>query len=99
MYGLFGDSGRYPCLWCQIPSSVLTVSKENRENMYPHRSLETLRSNLNLFQVTFNRKLKQSKTAYNVIDDIFFNIPLDHVCIPGLHVTLGIYIKLLNEYI
>ena len=34
----------------------------------------------------------QAKNAYNVIDDIFFNIPLDHVCIPGLHVTLGIYI-------
>ena len=66
--------------------------------MYPHRSLETLRSNLNLFHVTFNRNLKQAKNTYNVIDDIFSNIPLYHVCIPGLHVTLGIYIKLLNEF-
>ena len=66
--------------------------------MYPHRSLETFRSNLNLFHVTFNRNLKQAKNTYNVIDDIFSNNPLYHVCIPGLHVTLGIYIKLLNEF-
>ena len=42
------------------PSSALAVRKGNRENMYPHRSLETLRSNLDLFQVTFNRNLKQT---------------------------------------
>ena len=28
----------------------------------------------------------------------FFNIPLDHVCITGLHVTLGVYLKLLHEF-
>ena len=87
MYDLSGASGRYPCLWCQIPASALAVREENRENMYTRRSLETLRSNLNLFQVTFNCNLKQAKNAYNVIDDIFFNIPLGHVCIPGLHMT------------
>ena len=57
-----------------------------------------LYSNLNLFQVTFNRNLRQAKNAYNVSDDIFFNILLDHVCIPDLHMTLGIYIKQLNEF-
>ena len=90
MYGLSCASGRYPCLWCQIPSSALAVCKDNRENMYSHRSLVTLRSNLNLFQVTFNHNLKQTKNAYDVIDD-FFNISLDHVCIPGLHARLYIY--------
>ena len=66
--------------------------------MYPPRTLETRKENLNLFQVTFNHDLKQAENAYNVIDDIFFNIPLDHVCIPGLHVTLGVYLKLLHEF-
>ena len=98
MYGLSGASGRYPCLWCHIPSSALAVCKEERENMYPPRTLETLKENLNLFQVTFNHDLKQAKNACNVIDGIFFNIPLDHVCIPGLHVTLGVYFKLLHEF-
>ena len=65
--------------------------------MYPQRTLETLKDNLNLFQVTFNHDLKQDKNAYNVIDDIF-KIPLDHVCIPGLHVTLRVYLKLLYEF-
>ena len=98
MYGLSGASGRYPCLWCHIPSSALAVYKEERENMYPPRTLETLTDNLNLFQVTFNHDLKQAKNAYNVIDDIFFKIPLDHVCIPGLHVTLRVYLKLFHEF-
>ena len=98
MYGLSGGSGRYPCLWCHIPPSTLAVCKQERENMYSPRTLETLKENLNLFQVTFNHDLKQAKNAYDVIDDIFFNIPLDHVCLPGLHVTLGVYLKLLHEF-
>ena len=30
MFGLSGASGRYPCLWCEIPSVVLIVPKSER---------------------------------------------------------------------
>ena len=32
--------------------------------------------------------------ANNVIDELFFTIPLCHVCIPGLHLTLSIYMEM-----
>ena len=33
-----------------------------------------------------------------MIDIPFFNIPIDQVCIPGLHLTLGIFLKMFNMF-
>ena len=38
------------------------------------------------------------KSVYNVIDEPFFQIPLDQVCIPGLHITLGVYLKMFKMF-
>ena len=38
------------------------------------------------------------QTVYNVIDVPFFRIPLNQVCIPGLHITLGVYLKLFKIF-
>ena len=42
--------------------------------------------------------MKHAKDAFNVIDKAFFNIELDQVCVPGLHITLGVYLKLFNYF-
>ena len=36
--------------------------------------------------------LRKAKYANNVIHDVFFDIPLNQVSLPGLHITLGVYL-------
>ena len=55
----------------------------------------------NVIDIPFcNKGMKKgpAKTVYNVIDIPFVNIPIDQVCIPGLHLTLGIYLKIFNMF-
>ena len=57
--------------------------------------------NLNEHYIQFcNKGMKKglAKTVYNVIDIPFVNIPIDQVCIPGLHLTLDIYLKMFNMF-
>ncbi|KAL5477393.1 hypothetical protein EMCRGX_G024188 [Ephydatia muelleri] len=42
--------------------------------------------------------LKRAKWYNNCIHDSFFNIPLSQVCIPGLHITQGIFQKLFSLF-
>ena len=42
--------------------------------------------------------MNHAKDAFNVIDKPFFNIELDQVCVPSLHITLGVYLKLFNYF-
>ena len=96
MYGLSGANAVYPCLWCLCSKDEMQVSKFLRETS-EKRTLE----NLNEHYIQFCKKgMKKglAKTVYNVIDIPFFNIPIDQVCIPGLHLTLGIFLKMFNMF-
>ena len=98
IFKIFSVSGRYPCLWCEIPSVALIVPKSEREDTYQLRTLDTLKENQLTFVNKYNSNLKHAKDAFNVIDKPFFNIELDQVCVPGLHITLGVYLKLFNYF-
>ena len=63
------------------------------------RTLQNPRQHHDAFMYKCNNKMSLAKTVYNVMDDIFFEIPLDQVCLPGLHSTLGIYFKIFNDII
>ena len=39
-------------------------------------------------------KKKSNTQCFNVIDAAFFQVPIEMVCIPGLHITLGVYLKM-----
>ena len=43
--------------------------------------------------------MNYAKQCFDVIDDIFFEIPLTQVCFPGLHMTLGIFMKIFRDII
>ena len=85
MFGLSGASGKHPCLWYQIPSDMMNLPPSDRVHYAP-RSLESLTENLEEFGVN----VKKAKFVKNVINDRFFNVPLTQVCVPGLHITLGV---------
>ena len=89
MYGISGACARHPCLWCHIPSDMLCVPLAERLNQFSLRSLITLKSDYDKFV---------NNHHCDVIDDVFFDIPLDHVYLPGLHITLGIFLKLFRAF-
>ena len=64
---------------------MLKLPLAERFNLFSKRSLDTLND---------KGDLKKAKYANNVINDVFFNIPLNQVSLPGLHITLGGYLKL-----
>ena len=91
MYGLSGAAGKHPCLWCRI-SSDQQFPKYIRSKEYEERSLKKLEQDLEIFHNNYASNIRKEMLANNVIDEYFFAVPLLQVCIPGLHLTLGIYI-------
>ena len=65
-----------------------------RPKEYEERSLEKLEQDLEIFHNNYASNLKKAMLANNVIDEYFFAVPLLQVCIPGFHLTLGIYMKM-----
>ena len=53
-----------------------------------------MEQDLEIFHTNYASNLKKAMLANNVIDEYFFAVPLLQVCIPGLHLTLGIYMKM-----
>ena len=98
MYGLSGASGRHPCLWCEISSDMMKVTLSDRVGKYPLRTLESLDKNLGTFKNNYDSNLKKAKFCFNMIGNRFFNVPLSQVCIPGLHITLGVVVKFVKMF-
>ncbi|XP_047124751.2 uncharacterized protein LOC105844462 [Hydra vulgaris] len=59
------------------------------------RSLETLDSHLEKYK-NHGSDPKFAKLCDNVIDQRLFNVPLDQIGIPALHISLGTYLKFFN---
>ncbi|XP_057301562.1 uncharacterized protein LOC130656936 isoform X2 [Hydractinia symbiolongicarpus] len=64
---------------------------------FPVRTLETLKENLAKFRDS-GGNLKNAKFNYNVIDDPLFNIPIDQASLPGLHISLGCFLKFFTMF-
>ncbi|XP_047136315.1 uncharacterized protein LOC105850584 [Hydra vulgaris] len=92
IYGITGATGRHPCLFCNITrQGMSTPIKDNIEM----RSLETLDSHLEKYK-NHGSDPKFAKLCDNVIDQRLFNVPLDQIGIPALHISLGTYLKFFN---
>nr|XP_054748599.1 uncharacterized protein LOC129254164 isoform X2 [Lytechinus pictus] len=86
-YGLTGPNGRHCCLYCSISKAQMAVPLEDR-GPSPSRTLETLSTNLQEY-----KEDKVAKNHNNVIKEPLFKIPIDQVCPPGLHISLGLFYK------
>ena len=67
-------------------------------NLFSKRSLDTLKGDHTRFIDIYKGDLRKAKYANNVINDVFFAIPLNQVSSPGLHITLGVYLKLFRAF-
>ena len=88
-YGLSGASGVHRCLFCQITKKDMQRPVEAA----PARSLDSLEQDFAAYQASGSR-LTKAKYFNNVIRPAFLPVPLDWVCIPALHLDLGIFVWL-----
>ena len=73
-----GFPGRHNCLWCLIPSSSLKVPLAVR-GRFAERSLDSLKSDHGRFLAEGGGDIRKAKLFKNVIEDYFFDIPLENV--------------------
>ncbi|KAL5502912.1 hypothetical protein EMCRGX_G009770 [Ephydatia muelleri] len=92
MYGLSGASGCYPCLYCLVFHENMVKPLSARGHA-PPRTYESICTDHQRYIASGVRR-KQVKHFYNCITEPIFNIPIEQVCPPGLHITLGIFTKL-----
>ena len=66
-------------------------------NMPVKRTYASLRLRYEEFVAKFRGNLKNAKKIFNVIDPVFFNIELTQVCLPGLHILMGVFLKIFTD--
>ncbi|XP_078671099.1 uncharacterized protein LOC144911160 [Branchiostoma floridae x Branchiostoma belcheri] len=92
-YGLSGACGLTPCLWCHITQEEIR-DKDNCRLRIPPRTLNSLAEDHLKFVRDGKGAHKLAKLYHNAIAPVMFDVPIDQVVIPGLHISLGIYLKL-----
>ncbi|EDO30953.1 predicted protein [Nematostella vectensis] len=97
MLGISGASGRYPCVWCLIHNQDMRKPPEERDPIQP-RTPEHMEEQLQNFLNEGNGDLKKAKDYFNVIHEPLLDIPSDRICVPGLHISIGLFLKFYNLF-
>ncbi|XP_047127237.1 uncharacterized protein LOC124808269 isoform X1 [Hydra vulgaris] len=92
IYGITGATGRHCCLFCEITSSEMQLNIEARTRPILLRTLAILKSDYERFK-NDGGNIKRAKNFNNVIDEPLFDIPIEQIAIPALHISLGIFLK------
>ncbi|XP_019626641.1 PREDICTED: uncharacterized protein LOC109471732 isoform X1 [Branchiostoma belcheri] len=95
-FGLSGPCGTYPCLWCEIQRTSIKLPQEERgEDRTPaDRTTLTLEANHNAFMQEAGGDIRKAKSFRNVIAPSMLEVPINQVCLPALHMSLGVFQKL-----
>ena len=101
MFGISGAQSSFPCLWCQASREDIQMELTDFERQkIPQRSLNTVRNDNSDF-VAAGCPKEQAKLYHNVTTPPIWDIEIDHVTPPYLHILLGIVKKhhdLLEEH-
>ena len=89
--GLTGANGRHCCLWCLATKEDL----KNPNADSPLRTVESMIFDSDMY-VEGGSVLKNAKLYNNMIYRPLFDIPLEQIVPPGLHISLGTYLKYFN---
>ncbi|XP_071500072.1 uncharacterized protein [Diadema antillarum] len=92
IYGLTGPNGRHCCLYCL--ASKQDMVKPASERQCQSRTLESLKQHLEQFNCSRSRS---AKDHFNVVRQPLLPIPIEQVCPPGLHISLGLFLKHFNS--
>ena len=91
LFGLSGQNGTHPCLWCLIKKSDLQVAFENR-GQCARTTLSKIKRDHEKFEAA-GSQLKLASSYNNVIHKPLLDIHISHVSPPYLHILLGIVKK------
>lgn len=91
MQGIAGASGKYPCILCQIDRNNMQIKKSNRTLAKKRTTLQMKRNyNAFIFMNKGKGNLKNQRNFYNVIRTRILPVPLNQICLPYLHILLGV---------
>ncbi|XP_072023307.1 uncharacterized protein [Amphiura filiformis] len=93
LLGLQGASATYPCIACHV-----TKGDINNTGDFPPRTLTNIKQDHEKVEAA-NYTRTAKKINHSVSHQPFFDIPLDQVCPPVLHINLGLYNKFYNELV
>ncbi|XP_070537321.1 uncharacterized protein [Ptychodera flava] len=96
IYGLSGAGGRHFCLWCHVTQEESQIPRHLRTSQ--PRSIDSLIKDHADFLAEGQGKLKNAKEYNNAINNIIFEIPISQVCVPSLHLDLGIFLRFYNMF-
>ena len=90
VYGISGPSGVHPCLFCQSKKADLKKPPAERNKTAAPRNLGNLADDFHRFSEA-GARLPQAKQFNNVIRPSLLPVELEDICIPVLHLDLGIF--------
>ncbi|XP_072017401.1 uncharacterized protein [Amphiura filiformis] len=93
IYGINGCQSRYCCVYCEESKSEFSISKDGRVPV-ENRSLERMKEDVRKFCKAGGRKESSKDLSHSIIHPPIFPVPIDHVCIPSLHIWTGIFKKI-----
>ncbi len=92
LYGLSGACGSHCCLWCLITPRDMQICPEERDRI-TQRKLSSLKFHHAQFVKEGKGKKAKAAQYYNAIRAPIWDIQLNYVCPPYLHILLGIVKK------
>eukprot|EP00117_Sycon_ciliatum_P006751 scpid39357/ scgid10155/ len=81
----------HPCVHILGTKQQLRQRPADQEQQPEPRTLDTLSLHHGQFMADGGR-LSKAKHFYNAIRPAMLSVPIDHVCLPALHLDLGIYL-------
>ncbi|XP_071796273.1 uncharacterized protein [Asterias amurensis] len=97
LYGINGCNARYCCIYC-------TLSKEQMQTPFTERScsqlrtLDSIRAQFELFTEDGSKRSRSKDVSFSVVREPMMPIEPDHVVLPSLHISLGVFKKLFDLY-
>ena len=89
IFGLSGPSGVRPCLFCLAPKKEFQKAKSDRPTHHA-RTLQSLADDYEKFCQN-GARIVRAREFNNVIRPALLHVPIDDVCVPALHLDLGIF--------
>ena len=98
VYGLSGSAGVHPCLHCLSTKQQIQQYPADWEQQPEPCTLNTLSLHHGQFMADGER-LSKAKHLYNATRPAMLSVPIDHVCLPALHLDLGIYLWVFDSFV
>ncbi|XP_071941512.1 uncharacterized protein [Antedon mediterranea] len=89
IYGLYSPNGRYCCLFC-----TSTKDDINKGIKREPRCLQNMSEDYAKFIDSGSKEDKSKDVSRNIVRAPMVNVDIDHVSIPCLHISLGVFKKL-----